>query len=60
MRVVGCAPYSIAKRSADSSGTENPVSFIPSGSKIRSRRISSSVLPSSTSSTRPSTSIAIE
>jgi hypothetical protein len=42
------------------SGTANPVSTIPSGSKIRSAKKVASDWPETTSTTRPSTSVATE
>ena len=52
--------YSAASRERRSSGTQKPVSVIPSGPKIRLAKNSSSPEPEATSTTRPSTSVATE
>ena len=52
--------YRAASRSRSGSPTQNDVSVMPSGPKIRSAKNSSRLWPETTSTTRPSTSVATE
>ena len=53
----GVTSYIGGKRSIAESGTQNPVSLIPSGSKIRVAKNRSSAIPDTTSTIRPTTSL---
>src|SRR5205823_4514519 len=59
-RLPGAAAYRAASRPASAPSTHHRVWSIPSGSSTRSASTRSSVLPVTTSSTRPSTSVATE
>jgi len=58
--VAGWWAYAAVSLSTLSSGTQKPVSSIPNGAKMRVLKNSSRSIPDTTSTTLPSTSVAIE